>query len=182
MGRPELRYEGIKHDMQVLFHDPKAGADLLIRRLKAMDRDTLKAIVASRKDMSQEDAEHVVSQIEHARDEAIAKYEHMKTEVQHRMEDAKDKALHEAEEARQVARTAAWWTFGSALVSAAAAIVGGFLSTYSVMKRHEAQNGERSGRLPRRESWISTGMTHLLSPRHSRFTPCCPWLPCWFCC
>lgn len=131
MGRPELRYEGIKHDMQVLFHDPKAGADLLIRRLKAMDRDTLKAIVASRKDMSQEDAEHVVSQIEHARDETIAKYEHMKTEVQHRMEDAKDKALHEAEEARQVARTAAWWTFGSAIVSAAAAIVGGILSTYT---------------------------------------------------
>ncbi len=131
MGRPELRYEGIKHDMQVLFHDPKAGADLLIRRLKAMDRDTLKAIVASRKDMSQEDAEHVVAQIEHARDEAIAKYEHMKTEVQHRMEDAKDKALHEAEEARQVARTAAWWTFGSAIVSAAAAIVGGILSTYT---------------------------------------------------
>jgi len=131
IGRPELRYEGIKHDMGVLFHDPKAGADLLIRRLRAMDRDTLKAIVATRKDMSPEDAEHVVSQIEHARDEAIAKYEHMKTEVQHRIEDAKDKALHEAEEARQVARTAAWWTFGSALVSAAAAIVGGILSTYT---------------------------------------------------
>jgi len=131
MHRPELRYEGIKHDMQVLFHDPKAGADLLVRRLKAMDRDTLKAIVASRKDMSPEDAEHVVSQMEHARDETIAKYEQMKTEVQHRIEDAKDKALHEAEEARQVARTAAWWTFGSALVSAAAAIVGGILSTYT---------------------------------------------------
>ncbi len=131
IGRPELRYEGIKHDMEVLFHDPKAGADLLIRRLKAMDRDTLKAIVATRKDMSPEDAEHVVAQMEHARDETIAKYEHMKTEVQHRIEDAKDKALHEAEEARQVARTAAWWTFGSALVSAAAAIVGGVLSTYT---------------------------------------------------
>jgi hypothetical protein len=131
MGRPELRYEGLKHDMQVLFHDPKAGADLLIRRLKAMDRDTLKAIVASRKDMSPEDAEHVVSQMEHARDETIAKYEQMKTEVQHRIEDARDKAMHEAEEARQVARTAAWWTFGSALASAAAAIVGGVLSTYT---------------------------------------------------
>jgi len=131
IGRPELRYEGIKHDMGVLFHDPRAGADLLIRRLKAMDRDTLKAIVATRKDMSPEDAEHVVSQMEHARDETIAKYEQMKTEVQHRIEDAKDKAMHEAEEARQVARTAAWWTFGSALVSAAAAIVGGILSVYT---------------------------------------------------
>ncbi|MGE5293664.1 MAG: hypothetical protein ACM3VT_02425 [Solirubrobacterales bacterium] len=131
IGRPELRYEGIKHDMEVLFHDPKAGADLLIRRLKAMDRDTLKAIVATRKDMSPEDAEHVVSQMERARDETIAKYEQMRTEVQHRIEDAKDKALHEAEEARQVARTAAWWTFGSALVSAGAAIVGGILSVYT---------------------------------------------------
>jgi hypothetical protein len=131
IGRPELRYEGIKHDMGVLVHDPRAGADLLIRRLKAMDRDTLKAIVATRKDMSQEDAEQLVSQMEHARDETIAKYEQMKTEVQHRIEDAKDKAMHEAEEARQVARTAAWWTFGSALVSAAAAIVGGILSVYT---------------------------------------------------
>ena len=118
MGRPELRYEGIKHDIQMLFHDPKAGADALIRRLRAMDRDTLKAIIASRRDVSEEDAEHIVSQMERARDETIAKYERMKEEVQHRIEDAKDRALREAEETRKAARNAAWWTFGSALTSA----------------------------------------------------------------
>ncbi len=131
MGRPELRYEGIKHDIQMLFHDPKAGADALIRRLKAMDRDTLKAIIASRKDVSDEDAEHIVSQMERARDETIARYERMKDEVQHRIEDAKDRALREAEETRKAARNAAWWTFGSAIASACAAVIGGVLSTYT---------------------------------------------------
>jgi hypothetical protein len=131
MGRPELRYEGVKHDLQVLFHDPKAGADLLIRRLRAMDRNTLKAIVASRQDVSEEDAEQLVSQLEHARDEAINKYEQMKQEVQHRLEDARDRTLREAEEARKAARTAAWWTFGSAVLSGAAAVIGGILSTYT---------------------------------------------------
>jgi uncharacterized protein YjbJ (UPF0337 family) len=125
MGRPELRYEGIKHDVQMLFHDPKAGADALIRRLRAMDRDTLKAIIASRRDVSEEDAEHIVSQMERARDETIARYERMKEEVQHRIEDAKDRALREAEETRKAARNAAWWTFGSAIASACAAIIGG---------------------------------------------------------
>lgn len=131
MNRPELQYEGIKHDIQTLYHDPKAGADALIRRLKAMDRDTLKAIIASRKDVSDEDAEHIVSQMERARDETIVRYEHMRDEVEHRLEDAKDRALREAEETRKTARNAAWWTFGSAVVSACAAIVGGILSTYT---------------------------------------------------
>jgi len=131
MGRPELRYEGIKHDIYVLFHDPKAGADALIRRLRAMDRDTLKAVISSRRDVSEEDAEHIVSQMERARDETIAKYERMKEEVQHRIEDAKDRALREAEETRKAARNAAWWTFGSALSSATAAVIGGILSTYT---------------------------------------------------
>ncbi|OHB63363.1 MAG: hypothetical protein A2Y77_06990 [Planctomycetes bacterium RBG_13_62_9] len=131
MDRPELRYEGIEHDMQVLFHDPKAAADLLIRRLKALDRNTLQAIVASRRDISEEDAEHIVSQMEHARDETVAKYEQMKAEVQHRLTDAKDRALRQAEETRKTAQTAAWWTFGSAVASAAAAVIGGILSTYT---------------------------------------------------
>lgn len=131
MGRPELQYEGIKHDIQMLFHDPKAGADALIRRLRAMDRDTLKAIIASRRDVSDEDAEHIVSQMERARDETIARYERMKEEVQHRIEDAKDRALREAEETRKAARNAAWWTFGSALASATAAVIGGILSTFT---------------------------------------------------
>ena len=131
MGRPELQYEGIKHDIQMLFHDPKAGADALIRRLKAMDRDTLKAIIASRKDVSDEDAEHIVLQMERARDETIARYERMRDEVQHRIEEAKERALREAEETRKAARNAAWWTFGSAISSACAAVIGGVLSTYT---------------------------------------------------
>ncbi|MBE0537956.1 MAG: hypothetical protein IH624_20030 [Phycisphaerae bacterium] len=128
LGQPELRYEGVKHDVQLLFHDPKAGADALLQRLKAMDRDTLKAVIASRHDISEEDAEQIVSRMEEARDDTITKAEQMKNQIQEKVQHARERVLHEAEEARQTASAAAWWTFGSALVSAAAAVVGGMLA------------------------------------------------------
>lgn len=128
LGRPELQYEGVKHDIQLLFQDPKAGADAILHRLKAMDRETLKAIIASRHDLSEEDAEQIVSRMEAARDETIAKAEQMKEQIQEKVQQARERVLHEAEEARQTASTAAWWTFGSALASAAAAVVGGILA------------------------------------------------------
>jgi hypothetical protein len=128
LGRPELRYEGIKHDFMLLLHDPKAGADALLQRAKAMDRDTLKAIVASRKDLSEDDAEQIVSRMESARDEAIAKAQQMKEKVQEKVQLARERVMHEAEEARETASSAAWWTFGSAVASAAAAVAGGILA------------------------------------------------------
>ena len=48
--------------------------------------------------------------------------------LQEKVQLARERVLHEAEEARQTASTAAWWTFGSALASAAAAVVGGILA------------------------------------------------------
>ncbi|MGE5410538.1 MAG: hypothetical protein ACM3MI_06230 [Clostridiales bacterium] len=71
LGQPELEYEGVTHDIQKLFHDPKAGADALMRRIKAIDRDTSKAILASRRDISEEDAERIINKIENARDGEI---------------------------------------------------------------------------------------------------------------
>jgi hypothetical protein len=132
LDRPELNYEGLQSDMETLFNDPKAGGEALLRRLKSVNRDTLKALLASRDDMSEEDAERVISRIEAARDNVIGKVEQMSTEVKRRLEMAKDEALHQADEARKIAATAAWWAFASAVVSGIAAVLGGIVAAMTI--------------------------------------------------
>lgn len=129
LNRPELRYRDVKRDFQLLLHDPSAGFDALMHRFKAMDRDSLKAIIAQRRDISEEDAEHIVSQMEASRDEMVAKVEQAKLEAERRLEQAKREALHQAEEARKVAAGAAWWAFATGLASALAAMGGGIIAT-----------------------------------------------------
>jgi hypothetical protein len=128
LHREELSYEGIKQDLIRLYHDPKAGADALIHRLRSFDRDTLKAIVASRKDISEQDAERLLNRMESARDEVIQRAEKMRDEVENRLKDAEREAYREAEEIRKTAATAAWWAFGTAVVSGIAAALGGIVA------------------------------------------------------
>lgn len=52
----------------------------------------------------------------------------MKEKVQEKVQLARERVMHEAEEARETASSAAWWTFGSAVASAAAAVAGGILA------------------------------------------------------
>jgi len=129
LNRPELKYEGLRDDLLRLFHDPKAGSEALIQRFKSMDRETLKAILASRKDISDEDAEHILNQIESTRDSIIGKAEEMKAEVERRMNQLKEEALKQAEETRKVVAAAAWWTFLTAVVSGIAAVIGGVVGS-----------------------------------------------------
>ncbi len=128
LGRPELRYQGLKEDFKLLFHDPKAGADHLIQRMKAMDRNTFKAILASRKDISEEDAEHIIERMESARDDVIAKAEHMKTRMHEELDHARQKTADAAAETRKTAAAASWWSFWAALASAASAVGGGLVA------------------------------------------------------
>jgi hypothetical protein len=128
LNRPELKYEGLRDDIARLFQDPKTGAQSLLHRFKSMDRETIKSVVASRKDMSPEDAEHIVQQIESARDKAVGKAEQMKAEVERRMNRLKEESLRQAEEARKTAATAAWWAFATAVASGLAAVGGGMVA------------------------------------------------------
>ncbi len=127
LDRPELNYEGVRRDFMRLFNDPKAGADALYRRLKRMDRDSIKAVVGSVKGLDEEDAEKMISSIENARDEVMAKAEQLRDEVEYRVEQAKDEAYHQAEELRKDASTAAWWMVATATLAGIAAAVGGWL-------------------------------------------------------
>jgi hypothetical protein len=115
-----------------MFSDPIGGADALLQRLKSVDRDTLKTIIASRRSISEEDAERIVRRIEDARDTVYRRAEQMKEEAERRVEEVRQEALHQAEEARKTAVVAAWWTFGTALMSGIAAAAGGYMAVWSL--------------------------------------------------
>ncbi|HAL45024.1 MAG TPA: hypothetical protein DCP47_03780 [Phycisphaerales bacterium] len=124
LEEPEFNYDDIKEDIKLLFHDPKAGADALINRLKSFDRDTLKKIISSRRDISEERAEQIVSRIEEARDDVINKAEQMKSKVQEKTRQAQELAAATVEETRENAMIAAWWAVGAACFAAFASILG----------------------------------------------------------
>ncbi len=62
-GREELNPEGIKRDLERLFHDPRGGAEALKNRLMAIDRNTVAAVLASRTDLNEGEARQRVDQV-----------------------------------------------------------------------------------------------------------------------
>ena len=127
LDRPELAYAGIKRDINVLFDDPQAGFDALKDRFSSVDRDTLVAVMSSRQDISEADANRIISQIERTRDRALQRAERIQNEAAMRLEAAKNQAVMQVEETRKAAAAASWWLFITALVSAIAAGVAGAL-------------------------------------------------------
>ncbi|GAB4228910.1 MAG: hypothetical protein Kow00121_57870 [Elainellaceae cyanobacterium] len=128
LDRPELNYEGIRHDMRQLFDDPQAGFESLRDRLSQFDRGTLVAILSSRDDISQADAERIVDQVERARNSVLRRAERIQQQVQHRLEDLKHQAEAQLEETRKAASVASWWLFATALISAIMSALAGGLA------------------------------------------------------
>jgi hypothetical protein len=127
LDRPELNYESIKTDVRTLFDDPQAGFDALRNRLSHFDRGTLVALMSSRDDISEADANRVIDQIEGARNTVLQRAEFVQTEVQRRLEEVKVQTQHQIEETRKAAATAAWWLFSTAFISALASALAGWL-------------------------------------------------------
>ena len=125
LERPELNYDGIKADIRKLFDDPQAGFDALRDRLGQFDRDTLVAVMSSREDISEEDANRLIDQIERTRNSVLQRAERLQLEAQRRLDEVKHQAQRQAEETRKAAATAAWWLFGTASVSAIASAIAG---------------------------------------------------------
>ncbi|MDJ0593965.1 MAG: MFS transporter [Pleurocapsa sp. MO_226.B13] len=127
LDRPELAYEGIKRDINILFDDPQAGFEALKDRFSSIDRDTLVAIMSSRQDISEADANRIINQIERTRDRALQRAERIQTEAAMRLENAKKTAVRQVEETRKAAAAASWWLFLTALISAIASAGAGAL-------------------------------------------------------
>jgi nucleoid DNA-binding protein len=128
LDRPELNYDGIKHDIRQLFDDPQAGFESLRDRLGQFDRNTLVAIMSSREDISEADANRLIDQIERTRNSVLQRAERLQVEAQRRIEEVKHQAQRQAEETRKAAATAAWWLFSTAAVSAVAAALAGYIA------------------------------------------------------
>lgn len=132
LDRPELNYDGVKQDVRQLFDDPQAGFDALRDRLSSFNRETLVAIMSSREDISEADANRIIDQIERARNTVLQRAERIQHEAQRRLEEVKHQAQRQAEETRKAAATASWWLFATAFVSAIFSALGGALAVLVV--------------------------------------------------
>lgn len=128
LSRPELNYEGIKQDFAKVFDDPQAGFDALRDRLGQFDRDTLIAVLSSREDISEADANRIVNQIEAARDSVLQRGERIQQEVQKRLSNVREQAKKQAVETKKAVAGAAWWLFATALTSLGASALGGAIA------------------------------------------------------
>ncbi|MBE9144482.1 coiled-coil domain-containing protein [Planktothrix mougeotii] len=128
LERPELNYEGIRDDIRTLFDDPQAGFEALRSRLSQFDRNTLVALLSSREDISEADANRIIDQIERSRNRVLQRAERLQMDAQMRVEQVKREAQHQLEETRKAAAAAAWWLFFTASLSAIAAAGAGALA------------------------------------------------------
>jgi len=127
LDRPELNYDGIKGDIRQLFDDPGAGFEALRDRLSQFDRDTLVAVMSSREDISEADANRLIDQIERTRNSVLQRAERFQIEAQRRLDEVKHQAQRQAEETRKAAATAAWWLFGTAVASGIFSAIAGYI-------------------------------------------------------
>ena len=128
LERPELDPEGIKQDFQKLFDDPQAGLEALRGRLSQFDRDTLVAVLSSREDISEADANRIIDSIEGARDSVLLQAERIQQETQKRLKEIKQQAQKQATETKKAVSGAAWWLFNTAITSLAASAIAGAIA------------------------------------------------------
>lgn len=128
LERPELNYESIQQDFQKVFDDPQSGFEALRDRLSQFDRGTLVALLSSREDISEAQANRIVDRIEGARDNVLHQAERIQQETQRRLNAIKEQAKKQAKDAKKAAADAAWWLFGAAVTSLAASAIAGFIA------------------------------------------------------
>ncbi|MCW5314918.1 MFS transporter [Nostoc sp. KVJ3] len=128
LDRSELNYEGIKQDFAKVFDDPEAGFEALRDRLGQFDRDTLVAVISSREDISEADANRIIDQIEAARDGVLQRAERIQKETQKRLKAIQEQTKKQAEETKKTVANAAWWIFGTAITSLAASAIAGAIA------------------------------------------------------
>jgi hypothetical protein len=80
--KEELNPDGIKRDLQLLLRDPRAGLGSLGDRASQFDRATLVALLAQRKDMSEEEANRIAGQLESTYFSLVEQVQNVKKTVQ----------------------------------------------------------------------------------------------------
>ncbi|PZO21789.1 MAG: hypothetical protein DCF25_04375 [Leptolyngbya foveolarum] len=125
LDRPELNYDGIEHDVRLMMDDPNAGFGAMRDRLSQFDRNTLVALVTSQGSVSERDANRVIDKVESARDTVLGKAERIERQIESRLVAIKEQTAKQVEDTKKAAEAASWWLFGTALISAICAAIGG---------------------------------------------------------
>ena len=79
--KEELNPEGIKRDLQLLLSSPRAGLGSLSERVSKFDRSTLVALLSQREDITEEEANKIVDQIESVRDSIVQQFEQIQQKM-----------------------------------------------------------------------------------------------------
>jgi hypothetical protein len=81
-NKEELNPDGIKRDLQLLLSSPRAGIGSLGDRVSQIDRSSVVALLSQREDISEEEANHIVDQIESVRNSLVEQFQQIQQQVQ----------------------------------------------------------------------------------------------------
>ncbi|NEU76510.1 MFS transporter [Hassallia byssoidea VB512170] len=81
-NKEELNPDAIKRDLQLLLYSPRAGIGSLSDRVSKIDRSSLVALLSQREDISEEEANRIVDQIESVRNSLVEQYQQIQQRVQ----------------------------------------------------------------------------------------------------
>ncbi|WP_442944933.1 MFS transporter [Nostoc sp.] len=81
-NKHELNPEGIKRDLQLLLSSPRAGIGNLSDRASKFDRSTIVALLSQREDISEEEANRIVDQIDSVRSSIVEQFQQIQERVQ----------------------------------------------------------------------------------------------------
>lgn len=125
LNRPELNYDSIERDVRLMMDDPNAGFSAMRNRLSQFDRNTIVSLVTAQGSISERDANRVIDKVESARDTVLTKAERIENQIESRLVAIKEQTAQQVEETKKAAEAASWWLFGTALISAIFAAIGG---------------------------------------------------------
>ena len=129
LDRPELNYDSIERDVRLMMDDPNAGFSAMRNRLSLFDRNTLVSLATAQGSLSERDVNRVIDKVESARDTVLTKAERIERQIESRLVTIKEQTAQQVEETKKAAEAASWWLFGTALISAVCAALGGVLAT-----------------------------------------------------
>ncbi len=126
--RPEIQYDTLKWDIERIMNDPKSSPDIIKNRLSQFDRETFIELLTANDKISRNDINRLADKVDESRNRVIQKVNQVETETRRRIEEAKQASLRQAENARKTAAAAAWWLFGTAVLSGIASAAGGLVA------------------------------------------------------
>lgn len=126
--RPEIQYDSLKWDIERIMNDPKSSPEIVRSRLQRFDKETFISLLTANDKISRRDIENLANKVDESRNRVIETTHKIEAETTRRIAQAKQESLHQAENVRKTAAAAAWWLFGTAIISGLASAAGGLVA------------------------------------------------------